>query len=59
MNNSNLYTAKVNKYDEFYTLYEDIEKELTYYENQFENKIIYMNCDNPIFSNFYKYFKNN
>lgn len=59
MCNSNLNKAKNAKQDEFYTKYEDIEKELTNYKNNFRNKIIYCNCDNPLESNFFKYFANN
>ena len=51
--------AKHNKEDEFYTLYNDIEKELSYYTKHFKNKIVYCNCDNPKYSNFWKYFYNN
>lgn len=55
MSNSNLTKAKKEKNDEFYTQYIDIEKELQHYN--IEGKIIYCNCDNPHYSNFYKYFK--
>lgn len=51
--------AKKNKNDEFYTQYSDIAKELPYYKEQLSNKVIYCNCDNPQFSNFYKYLKDN
>ena len=51
--------AKYNKKDEFYTLYKDIEKELSLYTNHFKGKIVYCNCDNPKYSNFWKYFYNN
>lgn len=51
--------AKYNKHDEFYTLYKDVEKELSYYTNHFKDKIVYCNCDNPKYSNFWKYFYNN
>lgn len=51
--------ARVEKNDEFYTRYEDIENELKNYINHFEGKIIYCNADNPKYSNFYKYFKDN
>ena len=54
--NSNLKTAKKNKNDEFYTLMEDIEKELRFYTESFEGKVVYCNCDNYQQSNFYKYF---
>lgn len=52
-------SAKYNKKDEFYTLYKDIEKELSLYTNHFKGKIVYCNCDNPKYSNFWKYFYNN
>lgn len=55
MLNTNLNKAKKAKCDEFYTQYADIEKELQYYN--IEGKTIYCNCDNPHYSNFYKYFK--
>lgn len=48
--------AKVNKKDEFYTQLIDIEKEMIHYTKHFKNKIVYCNCDNPEFSNFWKYF---
>ena len=43
---------KVLKSDEFYTLLEDIERELAFYKEQFRGKTIYCNCDNPQKSNF-------
>lgn len=48
--------AKKNKNDEFYTQLKDIENELKHYETHFENKIIFCNCDDPLISNFFKYF---
>ena len=54
--NNNLHTAKTAKRDEFYTLMEDIEKELRYYTESFEGKVVYCNCDDYQQSNFYKYF---
>lgn len=57
--NSLLRKAKKNKNDEFYTQLVDIERELKHYKNQFKNKIIYCNCDDPTISNFYKYFAYN
>ena len=56
--NSNLSRAKKAKNDEFYTMYEDIEKELQYYKDHLRNKVVYCNCDMEE-SNFYKYFRNN
>ena len=54
--NSNLHTAKTAKNDEFYTLMEDVEKELRFYTEYFEGKVVYCNCDDYQQSNFYKYF---
>ena len=51
--------AKRNKRDEFYTQMIDIEKELKEYKAHFKNKVIYCNCDNPEYSNFWKYFELN
>ena len=56
--NENLHRALKNKNDEFYTMYIDIQKECQYYESYFENKRIYLNCDNED-SNFWKYFLDN
>ena len=57
--NKKLNNAIKNKNDEFYTLLEDIEKELENYKELFKNKKIYCNCDNPKFSNFFRYFFDN
>ena len=57
--NTNLHKAKKAKNDEFYTRYEDIEKELAHYSKHFRDKIVYCNCDNPEHSNFWKYFVDN
>jgi hypothetical protein len=57
--NKNLHKAKKEKDDNFYTLYEDIAKELIHYEKHFENKVVYCNCDDPRESNFVRYFINN
>lgn len=54
--NKDLKAAKRNKKDEFYTSLEDIEKELKYYKEKFNNKIVFCNCDDPFESNFFKYF---
>lgn len=60
MANTNLYNAKKAKNDEFYTQFEDIQKEieayLEYNPDTFKNKVIYSNCDDPLESNFFKYF---
>lgn len=59
MANGALNKAKKSKKDEFYTRYEDIHNELKYYHQHFQDKVIYINCDNPEVSNFWKYFKDN
>ena len=59
MSNKNLCKAKKEKNDEFYTFYKDIAKEMKYYKKELEGKVIYLPCDNPKWSNFYKYFKRN
>jgi len=57
--NVNLHKAKKAKNDEFYTMYEDVEKEVENYIDKLDGKIVYCNCDDWEVSNFYKYFKNN
>lgn len=57
--NSSLIRAAVNKEDEFYTQLSDIEKELKHYREHFKGKIIFCNCDDPDWSNFWLYFKLN
>lgn len=59
MKNINLHKARKTKNDEFYTFYEDIQKEVENYRDYLENKIVYCNCDNPEYSQFWKYFKDN
>lgn len=51
-----LHKAKDAKKDEFYTQLEDINAELVHYELQFKGKIVLMNCDDPTWSNFWRYF---
>lgn len=57
--NKNLHRANRAKKDEFYTQLIDIENELKHYKEQFKNKIVYCNCDDPFESNFFKYFAAN
>ena len=59
MSNLNLRRAQKAKADEFYTLYKDIEREVVYYTTSLVGKRIYCPCDNPKYSNFYKYLKDN
>ena len=56
--NKHLHKAQTSKQDEFYTQFEDIEKELKHYQKHFKNQTVYCNCDNKK-SNFAKYFKRN
>lgn len=44
------------KNNEFYTSLETIETELKHYTDKFKNKTVYCNCDDPLHSNFVKYF---
>lgn len=57
--NSNLAAAKSAKKDEFYTQFADIEAELKNYSNHFKGKVVYLNCDDPRVSNFFRYFSLN
>lgn len=63
MANRNLTKAKNAKNDEFYTQYQDIEKEvmayLEYDENVFRDKTVFLPCDDPEWSNFTKFFAQN
>jgi len=57
--NAGLRNANREKKDEFYTQLSDIEKELKHYKNQFKDKVVYCNADDPFESNFFKYFASN
>ena len=57
--NDFLRKAKQNKNDEFYTQLKDIKSELQYYGVHFKNKVVFCPCDDPITSNFYRYFATN
>jgi Adenine-specific methyltransferase EcoRI len=57
--NKNLHSAKAGKNDEFYTQLDDIEKELRHYKDNFKDKVVLCNCDDPRMSNFFKYFSLN
>ena len=59
MTNDRINKARIEKNDEFYTQLEDIKNELNFYKDTLVDKIIYCNCDNYKWSNFYKYFKDN
>ena len=63
MANTNLANAKTAKNDEFYTQYNDIQKEinayLEYAPNVFRGKTVLLPCDDPEWSNFTKFFAQN
>lgn len=63
MANIKLVEAKRAKFDEFYTQYRDIEKEVSAYieynPHVFRDKTILLPCDDPEWSNFTKYFAQN
>ena len=57
--NSNLNAAAKAKEDEFYTQRSDIERELHHYAKFFEGKTVYCNCDDPVTSEFWQFFRRN
>ena len=57
--NRTLRDARRRKRDEFYTQLVDIENELRHYKTQFAGKTVYLNCDDPYESNFFKFFAAN
>ncbi len=59
MANKNLQKAKTVKNDEFYTRFDDVQKELNYYRDQFKGAVVYCNCDDPAESAFADFFKLN
>lgn len=63
MASSNLFKAKNAKNDEFYTQYQDIEKEIMAYldfdPEVFRGKTVLLPCDDPEWSNFTKFFAQN
>lgn len=63
MAHSNLKDAKSTKNDEFYTQYEDIQREinayLEYNQDVFKGKTVLLPCDDPEWSNFTKFFAQN
>ena len=63
MAKKDLINASKNKKDEFYTQYEDIQREINAYleydENVFRNKVVLLPCDDPEWSNFTRFFAQN
>lgn len=58
-NNADLNKANRAKKDEFYTQLTDIEKEMRFYREHFRGKVVFCNCDDPEYSNFWLYFQLN
>lgn len=56
MANANLSAAKRAKNDEFYTRLTDVEKELIHYRPHFKDKTVFLNCDDPTYSAFWRHF---
>ena len=56
LTNENLHKAKDVKNDEFYTQLTDVSKELMHYKQNFKDKTVLCNCDDPTLSAFWKYF---
>jgi hypothetical protein len=63
MAHASLGAARKTKFDEFYTQYHDIEKEMNAYldydKDVFRDKTVLLPCDDPEWSNFTKYFAQN
>lgn len=57
--NNNLHSSRSSKSDEFYTQISFIENELKHYKPYFKGKTVFCNCDDPEWSNFWKYFQLN
>ena len=60
-NNKSMQAAKVNKNDEWYTMLNDIEEEISMhmdYVRQFYGITVLCNCDDPEWSNFFLFFRN-
>lgn len=54
--NRSLNRAFINRKDEFYTMYEDVEKEMVLHADQFVGKTVLCNCDDPFESAFFRFF---
>jgi len=63
MASENLTKAKAGKNDEFYTQYEDIQREVNAYlefdPDVFRDKVVLLPCDDPEWSNFTRFFAQN
>ncbi len=54
--NTALNRAFMNRKDEFYTMYDDVEKEMILHKDQFFGKTVLCNCDDPFESAFFRFF---
>lgn len=59
VSNKDFQQAMRNKKDEFYTQLTDIEKEMKHYKDFFKGKTVFCNCDDPEYSNFWRFFQLN
>lgn len=63
MTNKNLQLAKIKKNDEFYTRFEDVQREVDFFlgfnEKMFLDKSVLLPCDDPESSQFAKFFLKN
>ena len=57
--NEKLRHAKKVKQDEYYTGNYTVGNEMAWHRLQFQDKIVYCNCDDPTWSSFWVYFHNN
>ena len=58
-NNKKLRNAQAEKNGEYYTEYNTISDEIGHYRDQFRGQTVYCNCDDPSWSNFWRYFHSN
>jgi len=54
--NAALNHAFIVKKDEFYTLYDDVAREMENYKDVFKGKTVFCNCDDPFESAFFRFF---
>lgn len=59
MGNEKLKNARAEKNGEFYTEYSTVSNCISKMRSQFRGQIVYCNCDDPAWSNFWRYFHNN
>ena len=57
MSKKTLFRAFQKKDDEYYTLKEDVEKIVDSFKEHINGKFVFCNCDDPLLSNFCKYFR--